>query len=434
MDTGRKIAYSSLLMLISPILALIEALKSKDRKYVRWMLTIFSTIYASTFSIEGIGDGTRHWQRVYDYYVGLSFPQFWSDLGDIVFFRTNDYVNEDVYIHVLSYFTGSLLGLPQLFFVFVGFIYGYFFAGSMVKVFRYFPSPRRHFPYFIIALYFIAILNLQSMNTVRTWTGFWVLFYAVIQFHETKRLKYFFLIFTAPLFHLGYFVMALPIWAVVFLPLKRYWIMIAYLASFSFSFITPEFVTSRLQVLEVGQEKVQSYYVEEQATVEGRIEQYSVGGNIRWYRVYRKSGLMAWATVLIALVFLINGDYLKRMNSLESLLFSAGLTSKVLSNTTWFLYAVSNRSGVIADLFILAAIIIYWQRYYKAGKPLRLHPLLQPILYLSVLIILPGFFYYLSNTLEYLSAYILFLPELAWASEEVRITIRGLLGIILGID
>ena len=336
------------------MLGLIQGLKSNDRQYLRWMLTLFATIYASTFSIEGIGDGTRHWQGVYDYYVGLSFPKFWSDLGDIVFFRNNEFVNEDVYIHLLSYFTGSVLGLPQLFFVFVGFVYGYFFSGSMVKVFRCFPSPRKHFPYFVIAVYFIAILNLQSMNTVRTWTGFWVLFYATLQYHDTKRLKYLLLIFTAPLFHLGYFIMALPVWGVIFLPLKRYWIMVAYLASFSFSFVTPEFVTSRLQVLEVGAEKAHDYRAEEKATIASRTEKFSRDGS-RWYRVYKKSGIMEWAVVGITLVFLLSGDYLRRMNSLEGLLFSAGLASKVLSNTSWFLYAVSNRSGAIASLFILAA-------------------------------------------------------------------------------
>jgi hypothetical protein len=268
------------------------------------------------------------------------------------------------------------------------------------------------------------------MNTVRTWTGFWVLFYASIKYLETRRFKYFLLVFTAPLFHLGYFVMALPIWAVLFLPLKRYWILLVYLASFAFSFITPEFVTSRLQLLEVGVEKVDAYSVEERATVESRIATY---GKSAWYKIYEKSGIVEWAIVGIVVIFLINGDYINRMNHLEGLLFSAGLASKVLSNSTWFLFALNNRSGVIADLFILAAIVIYWQRHYEQGEKINLYPLLRPLLYAAVLIIIPVFVYYLSNTMEYLSAYILFLPEIAWFSEDLRITIRGLIGELLGI-
>ena len=38
-----------------------------------------------------------------------------------------------------------------------------------------------------IALLFIMELNIQSMNTVRTWTGFWILFYACIRYLLVKN-------------------------------------------------------------------------------------------------------------------------------------------------------------------------------------------------------------------------------------------------------
>src|SRR5690554_814064 len=207
------------LMLLSPALTLIQVLRRRQNKtYLKWMLIFFATFYASTFKIEGIGDGTWHWQNVYAYYVDLTFTRFVSDLGDIILFRSNEYVNEDVYIHILSYFVGGVLGAPGLFFTFVGFIYGYFFASAMVKIFDKFPSPRRHFGFFVLAVYFIAILNLQSMNTVRTWTGFWILLYATLQYHDTRRIKYLLLLFIPPLIHIGYFLMAIPVWVAIFVP------------------------------------------------------------------------------------------------------------------------------------------------------------------------------------------------------------------------
>jgi hypothetical protein len=430
MSAGQRVFYGILLLLISPMFALVHALRSNDRLYIRWILVLFATVYASTFDIEGIGDGSRHWQKVYDYYVGLPFGQFIADIGDILLFAHNENLKGDLYVHFLSYFVGQILGIPGAFFIIAGFIYGYFFAGSMMKVFHYFPSLTKHFPFFIIALYFITILNLQSMNTVRTWTGFWVLFYGVIQYHDTRRWKYLFLVLSAPFFHIGYFVMALPVWAVVFLPLKRYWIMVVYIASFFVSFVSPQSVVNQLQQLERGEEKVRGYYVEEKASVADRIQRQSKN---RWYKIYWKSGIVEWAVVGVAVIFLLNGDYLRRMDSLEGLLFSAGLTSKVLSNATWFLYALSNRSGVIANLFILAAITLYWQRHYASGEALSLPPWLRPLLYMAILFIVPVFVFYLSNTLEYLSAYILFFPEVAWFSEELRMTIRELIGKLLGI-
>jgi len=431
--TARHIVLTSVIMLITPLFALIYSMRGrKGKTFKRWMLTIFAGIYASTFNIESIGDGTRHWGNVYDYYVGLSFSQWLSDFWDIVTFSSNDFVNEDLYIHFLSYFTGEIISAPGLFFVFVGLIYGYFFSGAILKIFDIFPSWRRHPGIFILAVYFIAILNLQSMNTVRTWTGFWVLMYGVLQYYDTRRWKYLILVFIPPLIHVGYYAMALPIWAVLFLPIKRYWLVVLFGLSFSTTLINPKAAISNLEQTEVGQEKVQGYYTEEKLGIEDRISAYS---EKRWYLAYNKSGLLSWALVGIALVFIINGDYLRRMQGLEATLFGMGLLSKVLSNSTWFLFALSNRSGTIANLFILAAIILYWQRRHLSGmRPaFQFLAALRPLWVACLLLILPVFVYYLSNTLEYLSAFILALPMVTWLDDSLRITLRELLGQLLGI-
>src|SRR6056297_211960 len=369
--TARHIVLTSVIMLITPLFALIYSMRGrKGKTFKRWVLTIFAGIYASTFNIESIGDGSRHWQNVYDYYVELSFSQWLSDFWDIVTFTSNDFVNEDLYIHFLSYFTGEIISAPGLFFVFVGLIYGYFFSGAILKIFDTFPNWQRHTGMFILACYFIAILNLQSMNTVRTWTGFWVLLYGVLQYYDTRRWKYLILVFIPPLIHVGYYAMALPIWAVLFLPIKRYWLVVLFGPSFSTTLINPKAAISNLEQTEVGQEKVQGYYTEEKLGIEDRISAYS---EKRWYLAYNKSGLLSWALVGIALVFIINGDYLKRMQGLEATLFGMGLLSKVLSNSTWFLFALSNRSGTISTLFILAGILIFWQRRYATRVKPRIH-------------------------------------------------------------
>src|SRR5690606_22041637 len=97
LQARKRLLGGLVLMLLSPALTLIQVLSRRQNKaYLKWMLIFFATFYASTFRIEGIGDGTLHWQNVYAYYVDLSFSQFISDLGDILLFRTNEYVNEDV--------------------------------------------------------------------------------------------------------------------------------------------------------------------------------------------------------------------------------------------------------------------------------------------------------------------------------------------------
>lgn len=424
----QKIYYSIAWMLISPVLVLILALKNGNRRYVRWVLFLFTVVYGSTWGIEGIGDGTRHWQNVYLYYTGLSFAGFWNDLVDIVLFRTNLYVNEDVYIHVISYLTGGVLQMPGIFFVVVAIVYGYFFAGSMVKVFEVFPTYRRSLIFFSIAILFIMYLNIQSMNTVRTWTGFWILFYACINYYQTKNKKYLWLMFLPPFFHYGYFLMAVPAWIVAFLGNRKIIYTALFFMSFTFTILNPQMMVDQLSQFEVGEDAIRGYYVEEQRAIGERIE---ISQDTRWYLQYHRSGIVSWGIVGLTALFIIKGRYFREFNRLESSLFSTGILTKALSNSTWFFYAVANRSNAIAILFILAAVLIFWQRKYREQGGIWFTSLEKGVLTLICLTFVPYYVYILANVIEYMSVFIFLFPFLAWISEDVRTTVRELIGYFL---
>ncbi|MBV6653133.1 MAG: EpsG family protein [Mameliella sp.] len=429
----KKLFGSFLLMLLSPVSTLISTLSKRQSKhYLKWIIIFFSTFYASTFNIEGIGDGTVHWLNVYDYYVDLSFYQFTSGLKDILLFQPNGYTNDDVYIHILSYFVGNVLGAPDLFFAFVGFIYGYFFASSIVKLFDMFPSPRKNFTLFILAVYFITILNLQSMNTVRTWTGFWILFYATLQYHDTRKLKYILLLFFPPLVHIGYFIMAIPVWVAIFLPLRKTWMIVIYTFSFVGTLFSPQAIVQNLEKSNnVGKSKVKSYYIEEKRDIEDVLD--AMGGDT-WYLRYKLIGIADWAVVILTTIFIINGDYFFKMNDRESLLFSGGLLVKATSNSTWFLYALTNRTATISVLFILGGILLYWQRNHLLGRSIRIKTFMKPFYSLSILLIIPEFFYYASLFLHYTSFFIAVFPFIAWiGGDSINITLRELIGNLLGV-
>lgn len=416
------------IMLISPFAGLISALRNgsdKSSSYLRWSLIIFITLYGSMFSIDGkIGDGVRHWQNVYSYYPDLTFHQFWLDTEDIIYFRTNDYVQEDLYIHVLSYLVGNIIHLPGLFFTVVAFVYGYFFSGSMVRLFKVFPSFNKSVTIFILALLFIALLNIQSMNTVRTWTGFWVLFYACISYYQTGKGKYLFLLFVPPFIHIGFFIMVIPTLLVVFLPYKKWFIIGAYILSFVTNFIEPPAAFKELSVFEVGQEKTDAYGVEEKTSIEGRITLY---GEKRWYKQYEKSGIVSWCLVGITLAMLLSGIYTEQMNRIESNLFTIGLVTKILANSTWFLFALTNRSDIISMHFILAGIILFWQRQWLVGHSIKLNVISNSVMKLSLIGILPYFVYVISETLQYLSIYILAFPYVVWIRSDLNVSFRDVL-------
>lgn len=433
MKETRTIVYNTGVALASPLISLFIALRTGNKKIIRWTITLFATLFASTFTMQSqLGDGVRHWENVYAYYVDLSLAQFFFDLFDIVFFISNPNVNEDVYIHVISYLSGGILGMPGLFFVIVGLVYGYFFAGSMVRLFDTFPSIKSHFPIFILALYFILLLNLQSMNTVRTWTGFWILFYGVISYYQTGNKKYILLILLPPLVHLGYFIMVLPAWAIIFINSNKKVITTLFFLSFSASLVTPQAVTDQLSQFEVGEEKIRGYYVEEQTGVLEQI-QSQLAADSRWYLNYKRAGVADLALYGIAILFIANGTYISRMNYIESNLFSIGLLTKALSNSTWFLFAVSNRSNTIAMLFILAGLYLYWQRQIKFNKKFKFDHYTKLILNMLTIPILLVFFFHASNIIEYTSIFTLFTPFIVWISEDVRYSIREILGMPFGL-
>ena len=184
--------YNLLFMLVSPTISLIHGLKGNyGPEFKRRLLIVFITIYGSIITLSDSQDGVVHWNNVYSHYLDLSFTQFSVELGNILTFNSNTsiHVNDDPYIHILSYFTGTVLGLPGLFFVFVSFIYAYFFAGSMIKLFYLTQKKIKYsWTFYGLATVFILWKNIDGINTVRTWTGLWILFYACLSYYQTKKI------------------------------------------------------------------------------------------------------------------------------------------------------------------------------------------------------------------------------------------------------
>src|SRR5690554_4885866 len=106
----RAFAQNLLFMFISPTLSLIHGLKGNfGAEFKRKLLIVFITIYGSVISLTVESDGFRHQEQVYNHYVDLSFVDFFSEVFDVLLFRGNPNINDDLYIHVISYLTGGLL-------------------------------------------------------------------------------------------------------------------------------------------------------------------------------------------------------------------------------------------------------------------------------------------------------------------------------------
>src|SRR5690606_34836355 len=121
-------------------------------------------------------------------------------------------------------------------------------------------------------------------QTVRTWTGLWVLFNGVYGYYETQRWRYLFLMLAAPLFHVAYFVIAIP----AFIAVLCKWVDLRIFATiYVFSFflqIDSNVIIQQLESTELGRQKVAGYYRENPEDYRNPLDETSAN----WYKMYGK--------------------------------------------------------------------------------------------------------------------------------------------------
>lgn len=410
-------------MIVSPVLGLFQSLRTNNRNVQRWILILFITFYGSIINLSIESDGYRHAQNVHDHYIGLSFDQFISELYDIIAFKSNYEINEDVFIHVVSYFSGEILRAPGLFFTIISFIYGYFFIGSMFRVFKSFPKIQNGILFFGFALIFILWKNIEAINTVRTWTGMWVLFYSCISYYETKKIKYIFLMFLPPLFHVGYFIMAIPAWIVLIFGSRKIIYSIVFIGSFFFTFSYDNVILKKFTEQEVGKEKVEAYYLDPNE-YQKQITQSKK--DVAWYAKYQNEGYVKLGLLGITFLLILSGAYFVDFNKIELKLFSIGILAQAFSNVMVSLYAVSQRSGAIAGLFILATIVLLFQRNYFAQLWVK-KSILRAVLWGCFLILVPFIIFKAADLIFYISVFVFFAPFVIWFDPDYNLSIRELI-------
>ncbi len=417
-----KIIYTLYLMLISPILGLYFGMKSSSRKVKKALLIIFITIYGTVIFLPQGVDGIVHENNVYGHYVEMSFEKFIYELTGILIFERRGAAQEDVYIHVLSYFVGGVLGMPQLFFTFVSFIYAYFFVGSIFRIIDLNPSFKYKYVFYGFLIVFVLWKGIEGINTVRTWTGLWVLFYACISYYQTKKVKYAVLMFAAPLCHFGYFVMALPAWGVLVIGVRKYMYSVIFLLSFFLNLINPDSAKSELsETNEIAAGSVKSYSVEEQASIDDKIE---VTQGLSWYRQVFKIGIQNYVIAVIGVMLILGGYYFNKMNDVEANIFSIGILTKALSSSTWFLFALSNRSAVVAGIFVMAAFILLAQRGTLKTKEDKWGKVENFVFHLAFLALVPIIFLKIAELTELASIFLFVTPFVEWVMTDVNISIK----------
>ena len=411
-----------------PPVLLANLWKARSDGYKRLVITLFFAVYGSVMLL-GIGDGFRHQMSVEHIYAYMSFPFFLEELWRVLTFQVTETGVKDVYKHVTGYFFGTL-GMPRLFFPFIGAVYGYFFAGALLHILRHFKLSRINYVLlgFVIALIFLR--SFEGVYTVRTWTGMWILVYACLKFHEQRKLRYLLLMLVPPFIHHAYFLMAIPAWIVAAFGARPLLYSGLFCASIFTTFLPADLITDPLVQTERGATQVGAYYREEQHDQMASFEASRQTTN--FYNAYRSSGLQRWAPTILILALLASGIYIRYMTRYQKLVFSTGLLMLTFSNLAWFISALHNRSMIVATVLILAGFLMA-RLDPKTEMHFRgLPPYYQWGLHLSLLLFVPWVMFQVSYAMDRLSLFLLAFPFIVWFDPEMNMSLKEAINALLG--
>ena len=123
------------------------------------------------------------------------------------------------------------------------------------------------------------------------------------------------------------------------------------------------------------------------------------------------------------------------MSYRQKSLFSTGLLTLTLSNSVWFIFAVSNRSWILGAIFILIAFVMARTDPSTGPRISKAAPGYYTLgLHLSLLLFLPFFVYNLSILIDYISIFVFVAPFLVWVDPEMNITVKYVLQLLLGLN
>lgn len=419
-----KVKHYYFLTFLSPILGVILATQGLSWSARKKILILAITLFGSTI-ILSTSDGYMLQQQVYTHYVGLSFSQWLFELKQMLLFNPEPGTKGDVFFHVLSYLVGQVLAVPNFYFFFISLLYAYIYTNILSKILIWDKSGSKSILFWGVIVTFVGYQFIDNLQYIRTPLGMWVLFSGVYGYHQTDKVKYLFLMMAAPLFHVAYFLMALPAYAVVFI--KRStpkMFILGYLLSFTLA-LNPSGIINQLETTELGKSKVAGYYQENPQEYQNSDNDKSAN----FYRVYGRNWALPNAPHILIFAIVLMGLYSKaKMTKLEIGLFSTGILMATMANLGDFVPAFYNRTMANSGNYILATLVTLLLR----GELFRTKAVLwrKSLLWISLLAFSPYLIYVLANMLQFTSIFMIVMP-IAGLFEGLNMSLREFIGFFL---
>jgi hypothetical protein len=421
-----------LLFLLSPVLGLLNLLKIRDENSIIFFGTLFFGLLGSVFVYVDGTDGYSHLMSAQNNYLNMSFEEFFDKSFEIFSFNSTS-GSTDLYLHGIKFFSSSLLQSPRLIHVFTGIVLGYFFTKSVLLVVKDNVFNKKSYILLGFIFLFLLIRSVGALNSIRMWTGMWVLFYGTYSFAITKNRKYFIIILFSVFVHFSYSIILFPILFSYIFQNNKKLLLILYFVSF-FTTVSFSYFSDYLPKSELLENK-QKYNVidsDEKAALfkERGIRNQEEKSNLNFYKASGESNYLNYSIVGLSIILLF--FYLKSSVDLGlKFLIATGIGVYTFANFAAFSPSLQGRSKMIAATFILAAAIhlICTIKTYKLNN-VSLN-ILNRVLALFLISSIPMALFQISYIFQNISFFLLLFPQLSWFIGDSDISIRTAIGFFI---
>ena len=428
----RNKGYALILLMISPILGLVYGLRNLDHKGKHLILIIFGLFYGLLLTYSEGADAGRYLILV-DSYSNLGWEDFITRFIRILTFNPEYGTPTDLYVHILCGIVGSMLSSPNLLFAIVGMVYGYFYGSALLKVIDFSNSKLKKISFltFMLILLFVIHRSFDSMQTIRSWTGMWILFNGVFGYYKTNNKKYLLLIMISPFFHLMYGFIAMPaILAIVFKSLPKSLFIGIYAISFIFN-VNSLLIVDAASGNDLAEKKLGGYYrVEKDGGTIDPIALRKENSNAVWYAKYGKTtSIYTGATFFM--IFLILGGYYSKtiMNNVEYGLMTTALLMATLANFLSFAYAFYSRTMANASVYVLALMVLLVLRgVFKKKTGINYETI---GIWIGIIIFIPKIVYFSSDFLYKTSMLLFVFPFINLFDASLNFSVRDTINLFL---
>lgn len=417
--------YILLLLFVSPILALFNILKLKNNRDITFFGTLFFGMIGSLYIYKEGNDGFTHRTLLEQDYGDMSLSEFLSQSYDIFTFNSGEGTT-DFYLHLLSYISGSVFHVPELLHVFAGLVLGYFFTKSVLLIIG--DNLQKKKGYILMGLIFLLLLikSISALNSIRMWTGMWVLFYGTYGWAKTKNIKYVIAILFSMIVHFSYVVIIIPI-AISYLIRERKRILVlVYIVSF-FTTFGFSYIESFVPKSELFESKQEQYAIDSEEKAERFEKRYEdakvINSNKSFYKASGQDNYVNYSIVGLTILMLF--FYLKKESDKNFIfLISVGAGLYAFSNMVAFSPSLQNRTKVIAATFLLAAAIQLYYTLYRYRLSVNAKKRFDFGLICFLLSSTTMVLYQISFILQGFSFFLLMFPELSWLLGDNDFSLR----------